>query len=110
MINHTLNIGSGYETSIKDLALEISELVGFNGKINWDLNSANGATRKILNSNYINSLGWKAETSFLQDLKGPTTGSNIIMNQLGFKFDSEFLINYQSYLILILDNSQYTNY
>jgi GDP-L-fucose synthase len=64
LISHTLNIGSGYETSIKDLALEISELVGFNGKINWDLNSANGATRKILNSNYINSLGWKAETKF----------------------------------------------
>jgi GDP-L-fucose synthase len=62
-------VGSGYEISIKDLALEISELAGFNGKINWDLNSANGATRKILDSNYINSLGWKVKTNFSRGLE-----------------------------------------
>lgn len=68
-INHTINVGSGYEISIKDLALEISELAGFNGKINWDLNSANGATRKILDSNYINSLGWEVKTNFSKGLE-----------------------------------------
>lgn len=55
------NIGSNNEISIKNLAELISEIVAFKGKINWNLNQPNGASRKLLDSSFINSLGWKAK-------------------------------------------------
>jgi len=54
-----INIGSGHEVSIKDLASKISRLVGFTGKIIWDTRKPNGTPRKILDSSKITSLGWK---------------------------------------------------
>jgi len=54
-----INIGSGQEVSIQDLASKISRLVGFTGKIIWDTRKPNGTPRKILDSSKITSLGWK---------------------------------------------------
>ena len=68
-IMSTINVGSGVEISIKELASEISKQVGFEGEIKWDFSSHNGAARKLLNSHYINSFGWKARTSFSQGLQ-----------------------------------------
>ena len=65
---HTLNIGTGLEISIKNLAFEISKLVGFEGEITWDMSSNNGAQRKLLSSKYITSLGWKAKTELSEGL------------------------------------------
>jgi GDP-L-fucose synthase len=58
-----LNIGSGDEISIKDLALMIAELSGFKGEILWDMGRPNGTPRKVLDSSRMRSLGWTPKIS-----------------------------------------------
>jgi GDP-L-fucose synthase len=58
-----LNIGSGKEISIKELAALIAEVTKFKGKINFDTTKPNGTPRKLLDSSYIASLGWEPKIS-----------------------------------------------
>ena len=55
------NVGSGYEISIKELALLIKKIVGYNGEIRWDNSKPDGTPRKLLDSCKMNDLGWKAK-------------------------------------------------
>ena len=55
------NIGSGNEISIKELALLIKKIVGYNGEIRWDNSKSDGTPRKLLDSCKMNDLGWKAK-------------------------------------------------
>lgn len=57
--HETLNIGSGREISIMELAETIGKLVGFSGTIAWDTSKPNGTPRKILNSQKLRELGWR---------------------------------------------------
>jgi len=61
--NDHINIGSGIEITIKNLAIKISKEVGFNGEIVWDSNYPNGTPRKVLDISKMNSLGWKPTIS-----------------------------------------------
>ncbi len=54
-----INIGSGSEISIKDLAILIADQIGFSGEIIWDLSRPDGTLRKILDISKISKLGWK---------------------------------------------------
>jgi GDP-L-fucose synthase len=54
-----INIGSGVELSISDLARKICTEVGFKGKITWDSSHPDGTPRKILDTTTILGLGWK---------------------------------------------------
>ncbi len=56
-----VNIGSGDEISIKDLALLIKDIVGYTGDIYFNTDMPDGTPRKMLDSGKINQLGWKAE-------------------------------------------------
>jgi GDP-L-fucose synthase len=56
-----INIGSGGETSIKDLAELIKKIVGFEGEVRWDAGKPDGTPRKLLDVSKINKLGWKHE-------------------------------------------------
>jgi len=56
-----LNIGSGEEISIHDLALIIAQIVGFKGKLQFDTTRPNGTPRKLLDSRLILELGWKPQ-------------------------------------------------
>jgi GDP-L-fucose synthase len=58
-----LNIGSGQEISIRELAALIAEVTKFKGKINFDATKPNGTLRKLLDSSYIASLGWEPKIS-----------------------------------------------
>lgn len=60
--NIPYNIGSGVDYSIKELALMISEIVGFTGEIEWDATKPDGTPRKILDSSKFLQLGWKPIT------------------------------------------------
>ena len=53
-----VNIGSGREISIKNLALLVQNIVGFSGKIIWDTAKPNGTPRKLLDVSKLNRLGW----------------------------------------------------
>ena len=57
-INH-INIGSGKEYTIKKLAKLISNIVGFEGKIEFDKSKPNGTMRKFLSNRIMKKLGWK---------------------------------------------------
>ena len=54
-----INIGSGVEVSIKDLAKIIAQVVGYNGKILWDQTKPDGTARKLMDCSKLMALGWK---------------------------------------------------
>tara|TARA_B110000259_G_C14016441_1_gene401480 strand:- start:148 stop:1104 length:957 start_codon:yes stop_codon:yes gene_type:complete len=62
MCSH-INVGSGKDLTIKELAETIKEVVGFKGQIKFDLNKLDGSPRKFLNSERINDLGFKPAVS-----------------------------------------------
>lgn len=57
--NTHINIGTGRDTTIKDLALMVKEITGFEGELIWDTNKPDGTMRKLLNVDKLHSLGWK---------------------------------------------------
>jgi len=63
-----INVGSGREISIKDLAAKISKAVGFSGEIIWDSSKPDGTMRKVLDSSKIANLGWKPLISLDQGI------------------------------------------
>jgi GDP-L-fucose synthase len=54
-----LNIGTGEDLAIKDLALMVASLSGFRGEIIWDISKPDGTPRKTLDVSRIKALGWK---------------------------------------------------
>ena len=54
-----INIGSGTEISIRDLADKVAHLVGFSGSVSWNTNKPDGTLRKFLDITKISKLGWK---------------------------------------------------
>ena len=64
-----INIGSGNETSIINLAKIISQIVGYEGKFKFDKSKPDGTPRKFLSSKKINSLGWKSNTKLKEGIK-----------------------------------------
>jgi len=64
-----INVGSNEEISIKDLALLIKELINFEGELVFDNSKPDGNPRKLLDSSYLNSLGWETKTNLREGLK-----------------------------------------
>jgi GDP-L-fucose synthase len=58
-----MNVGTGEDLSIKDLATLISELTGFKGEIFWDTSKSDGMPRKVLDVSRIQKLGWSPKIS-----------------------------------------------
>jgi GDP-L-fucose synthase len=54
-----LNLGSGEDLSIKELATKVATAAGFAGKIEWDSSKPDGTPRKVLDVSRIKALGWK---------------------------------------------------
>ncbi|OGO66106.1 MAG: GDP-fucose synthetase [Chloroflexi bacterium RBG_19FT_COMBO_50_10] len=68
--NEPVNIGSGQEISIKDLAEMIARLTGFEGKLVWDTTKPNGQPRRALDtSRAAEYFGWRACTPFEEGLR-----------------------------------------
>ena len=63
-----INVGSGEEIKIKDLAYLIKEIVKYNGKLIFDKSYPDGVMRKFLDSSKITRLGWKARVNLEQGL------------------------------------------
>lgn len=57
-----INVGTGEEISIFNLALLVARIVGYKGKINWDTSKPNGMLRKLLDSSKCHALGWRHKT------------------------------------------------
>jgi GDP-L-fucose synthase len=54
-----LNVGSGEDLSIKELAIRVAAAAGFTGKIEWDSSKPDGTPRKVLDVSRMKALGWK---------------------------------------------------
>jgi GDP-L-fucose synthase len=67
-VPQVINVGSGQEFTIKEIAEQISKVVGFKGEIVFDESMPDGAFRKLLDSSEISSIGWNPKTSFEQGL------------------------------------------
>jgi GDP-L-fucose synthase len=63
-----LNVGSGEEVSIKQLARMISSTIGFDGELDFDLSHPNGTPRKFLDSTGIKNLGWSPEIKLVDGI------------------------------------------
>jgi GDP-L-fucose synthase len=65
-----VNLGAGFEISMKDLAERIAELAGFSGEIVWDTSKPNGQPRRCLDTSRAREkFGWEARTAFDDGLK-----------------------------------------
>jgi len=67
--NDLLNVGTGEEISIYELAEKIKNVVGFEGSINFDTSKPDGNPRKLLDSKLINEMGWKSKINLDNGLK-----------------------------------------
>ncbi len=84
-ISH-INVGSSSEISIKDLALLVKKIVGFQGDIEFDKSKPNGTPRKLMDSSKIFRLGWKPTI----DLE---TGVKIVYQEFQKNYEKIFLSN-----------------
>tara|TARA_Y100000004_G_scaffold153207_1_gene176735 strand:- start:728 stop:988 length:261 start_codon:yes stop_codon:yes gene_type:complete len=63
-----INIGTGYDISIKELTEVIAEVVGYTGDIKWDTTKPNGTPRKVMNVDKLLGLGWKPKVDMVEGL------------------------------------------
>ena len=68
-IGDFINIGTGKEVTILELANLIKEVVGFEGNIVFDNTKPDGTMRKLMDVSRINDLGWHAKTSLKDGIK-----------------------------------------
>lgn len=64
-----INIGTGVDIELKELASIIADLIGFKGKIIQDLSKPDGMEKRQLDVSKINAMGWKAKTTLEEGLK-----------------------------------------
>jgi len=64
-----INVGTGEDLTIKELAKIISNVVGFPGHTEWDTSKPNGTPRKVLNVDKIKSLGWETRISLDEGIR-----------------------------------------
>ena len=67
--NETVNVGTGKELSIKELAEITARVIGYRGKICWDESKPDGTPRKLLDVSKLNGLGWKASTKLEEGIR-----------------------------------------
>lgn len=63
-----INVGTGYDISIKELTEVIAEVVGYTGNIRWDTSKPNGTPRKVMNVDKLLDLGWKPKVDIVEGL------------------------------------------
>ena len=63
-----LNVGTGKDISIKELAIMISKIFDYEGKINWDLSKPDGTPKKLLDISRIKNMGWEPKINLKEGL------------------------------------------
>ena len=67
MLSH-INVGAGHDLTIADLAKTIGKVVGYEGKIEFDITKPDGSPRKLMDSTRLNKLGWQAKVNLEEGL------------------------------------------
>ena len=68
-LDSLINVGTGSDISIKDLAEMIAQEIGYTGKIKWETSRPDGTPRKLLDVSQLQKLGWQAKTSLKKGIK-----------------------------------------
>jgi GDP-L-fucose synthase len=68
-IGEFLNLGTGTDTTIRDIAGMVREIARFEGDIRWDPTKPDGTPRKLLDVSRLNELGWRARTTLREGLE-----------------------------------------
>jgi GDP-L-fucose synthase len=79
-----VNVGWGSDLTIRELALLIAEITGFQGRISFDSTKPDGTPRKLLDSAFLNSLGWKPAISLREGLEN-SYQDYLAQNQVNFQ-------------------------
>jgi GDP-L-fucose synthase len=64
-----VNVGTGVDLSIKELAEMICQIVGYDGALDWDTSKPDGTPRKLMDVSRINALGWKASIGLREGIE-----------------------------------------
>ena len=63
-----LNVGTGKDITIKELAELIKDIIGINGDIEWDISKPDGTPKKLLDVSRLNAFGWKSCVSLMDGI------------------------------------------
>ena len=80
MISH-INVGCGYEITIRELAETISKVTSYEGNITFDSSKLNGSPRKLIDSSCLNAIGWHARVDLEEGLR--RTYNDLLKNYTG---------------------------
>ena len=69
-----LNVGTGKDISIKELANLVAEIIGFKGTIKWDKSIPDGTPRKLLDISRLKNFDWSPQINFNDGLKSTIEG------------------------------------
>jgi len=69
VLNTHINIGTGVDLTIKELAGMIKEIAGFKGQLAWDDSKPDGTYRKLLDVSKLNALGWKEKVELKEGIR-----------------------------------------
>jgi len=69
IINTHINIGTGTDLTIRELAEKIKKIIGFEGTITWDTSKPDGTKQKLLDVSKLKSLGWKEKINLEEGIK-----------------------------------------
>jgi len=64
-----INVGSGFDLTIRELAEKVAEIVGFKGKLDWDTTKPDGMPQKLLDVRRLNDLGWRYKIDLESGIK-----------------------------------------
>lgn len=67
--NQFLNVGTGMDMTIRELATRVADCIGYRGRIEWDTSKPDGTPQKLLDVSQLASLGWKARIPLEEGLK-----------------------------------------
>ena len=80
MLSH-INVGTGKDITIREMAETMKEVIGFKGKLTFDTTKPDGPKRKLMNSMRLNRLGWSSKVNLEQGLKQTYKDYSSITNQ-----------------------------
>ena len=65
-----INVGSGTDLPIRELAETVARVIGYRGEIHWDSTKPDGTPRKLMDSSRLRALGWKPQVVFEEGIAG----------------------------------------
>jgi len=76
-----LNVGTGIDITIRDLADRVASAVGYSGEILWDSTKPDGTPRKLLDVSRLSSKGWRAKISLNEGIARTASAYGLLLKQ-----------------------------